>query len=167
MSDEAPEEIEVTFTQQDPCTLYTRPVRVVMEQIAAVIRAIPVPAEVYDGTNLDDLTGRLASFLTRTNGGPAAIVCYGGSTFDSLPRRTSTVNVVTVSCDTRPAHGMPGALDASWQIAAALDHGVSTQRRKGESTVSDLITVSSEETVQLKNCGAACAVVLQLTIRDY
>lgn len=162
-----PEEIEVTFAQQDPVTLHVRPIRVIMDQIAAIIQNVPFPAEVYDGTNLDDLTTRLASFLTRTRGKPAAIVCYGGSTFDNFPRRTSIVNVVIVSCDTRPTHGMPGALDASWQIAAALDHGVSEQRRKDDPPISDLITVSGEETVQLKNSGAACAIILQLTIKDF
>lgn len=161
------DDVEITYLQaQDPVTLYTRPVRVIMEQIASLINGIGISAEVYDGTNLDDLTTRLASFLTRTKGKPAVIVCYGGSSFANFPRRTSVINCVIVSCDTRPAAGMPGALDASWKIAEILDKGIS-KTTKGESTISDLIEVNSEQTVQLKNAGAGCALILQLTVKDY
>ena len=161
------DEVEITYIQaQDPVTLYVRPIRVIMDQIAQLINGIGISAEVYDGTNLDDLTTRLASFLTRTKGKPAVIVCYGGSSFANFPRRTSLINCVIVSCDTRPTAGMPGALEASWKIAEILDKGISRQK-DGESTISDLIEVSSEETVQLKNAGAGCALILQLTVKDY
>jgi hypothetical protein len=160
------DEIEITFTQaQDPVTLYTRPIRQIMEQIAQIIASLGIACEVYDGTNLDDLTSRLAGFLTRTKGQPAAIVCYGGSTFGNFPRRTATFNCVVVSCDTRPAPGMPGALDASWKICEALDKGISAQ--KGDEKHRDFMEVVSEETIQLKNVGAACAIILQLSVKDF
>ena len=156
----------MTTEQRDPVTLYARPVAAVMAQVAEIVSGLGIPCQVYGGTNMDGFAAKVASVLTQSGGRPAAVVCFGHSVFGNHPRRTTYLNVVVVSSDTRPSPGMPGAIEAAWAIEGAIDRLV-TQDTSGECPQTDLFEVDSEEGLSLKDAGAACAVAISLTVKDY
>jgi len=155
-----------TTTQQDPVTLYVRPVAAVMEQLRSLCEGAGVPAEIYEGTTAEGLAERIPYALQRTGGDPVAIVCYAGSTFANSPRRTAVFYVMVLSADTRPSAGTPGAIEAAWLVQSAVDRLV-TQETDGGYPVTDIFKVTAETAVDIPDAGAACAVQLEITQEDY
>lgn len=152
--------------QQDPVSLYCRPVPAIMEQVCGIINGIGIPARVYDGTNMDEVAQRVATALTESGGGPTAIVCFHDSVFANFPRRTTRLTVVVLSSDTRVSPGAPSALAAAWRIEGALDRLVSVED-PDECPVSDIMQVEGEEAIPLKDQGASCAIGISLIVKDY
>jgi len=155
-----------TTEQRDPVTLYVRSISDIMEQMRGIIAGLNIPVSVYTGTNLDDLTKKVSTVLTQSAGQPAAIICYGGSQFGNHPRRISRINIVLVSSDTRVSAGLPSSIGKAWEIEGALDRLVTTDT-SGECPLTDLFEVEGEDTIQLKDAGASCAIVIEIRVSDY
>lgn len=152
--------------QNDKTTRYLRAPREIMEQMRSLSEAAGVPSCVYDGTNMDDLTQRLSTILVQSGGGPAAVVCYAGSSFSDSPRRVARFSVLVVSAETRVAPGIPCAMDAAWAVEDALD-GLVTRAGEAGSRTTDVMRAESDDAIQLKDDGIACAVVVSVTVTDF
>ena len=152
--------------QRDPSTTYLRTIPAIMEQMRSRIQDAGIPAHIYRGTNLDDLSRKVSTALTESGGRPSAIVCFAGSDFANHPRRTSRFNVVLVSGDTRPLPGMFDAISAAWTVEEVLDRLV-TQETSGECPITDILQSEGGEAVQLKDLGAASAIVVSVIVKDY
>lgn len=152
--------------QQDPATMYCRPLSAIMEQMRRLIEELGIPVQVYDGTNMDEVAQRVSTVLVQNGGGPSAIVCFHDSSFGNHPRRTSRFTILVVSGDTRVLPGIPGAIDAAWRIEGALDRLISQDELDG-CPVTDIFEVESEEAIPVKDAGASCAIGISVIVKDY
>lgn len=156
-----------TTRQQAPFTEHCRPVGELMERVRALCEGAGVPARLYRGTSLSQLSLLCDSALTGTDGAPAAVVCFQGSDFGNHPRRTTHLTVVVLSGDTRPAPGLPDAIAAAQAVEAACDRLVTESIDAGGQPATDLMLVVSEEALELSDAGASCAVAIGIDIQDY
>lgn len=129
---------------------------------AAQVRVV----RVYHGTTLKGLAREAATALTESQGEPAAVVLYAGSQFDRFPRRTSVVDVVLLSGDTRVTDGQSAAVAAARAVAAQLDDAIH-EDLSGESPLTDKWEAASEEAVDLPGLASAAAIRLSFTVKDY
>lgn len=130
--------------------------------LAAQVRVV----RVYHGTTLKGLAREAATAVTESQGEPAAVVLYAGSQFDHFPRRTSVVDIVFISGDTRVADGQSAAVSAARAVAMRLDDAIH-ENLSGESPLTDKWEAASEEAVDLPGLASAAAIRLSFTVKDY
>ena len=150
----------------NPYTDTCRPISALIDDAEAACLQAGIPACACHSTTLKGLVRDAATALTESAGEPTCVILYGGSWFDNCPRRTSTLQLIFLSADSRVVDGIPAAIAASRAVAAVLDDTVHNENA-GDNTITDKWEVASEEVLDLPSLSDAAAVSLSVTIKDY
>ena len=150
----------------NPYTDTCRPIADILADARAFCDAAGVTARNYNGTTLKGLARAAATALTESGGEPTAVCLYLSSWFDNYPRRTSTIQIIILSSETRVVDGVAASVAASRQIAALLDDTVH-EEADGEHVITDKWEVDSEEVMDLPGLSDTAAVALTVTVKDY
>jgi hypothetical protein len=149
-----------------PVTEHVRPVKKLLDQAWDACIAAGVPAQVYTGTTYKGLAAEIPSLLVQSRGEPAAVVCYGGSTYGNDPRRLTVVSILVVQGHTRVAPGTMDAIEAAEKIIAALDDQV-YQETDGEWPITDHWRIASDEVIDIEGLDAAACILVNFNVEDY
>ena len=150
----------------NPYTDTCRPVADLLADAKAFCEAAGVPARPYAGTTLKGLVREAATAVTESAGEPTAVCLYISSYFDNNPRRTSEIQIVVLSADSKVVDGVAASIDAARRIAAIVDDTVH-EEEFGESVITDKWEVSAAEVMDLPALSDTAAVALTLTVKDY
>jgi len=150
----------------NPYTDTCRPIGDLVADAAAVCSAAGIPAHACTGTTLKRLAYDCSTALAESKGEPTCVILYGGSWFGNLPRRTTTLQLVILSSDTRVVDGVAASVAAARKIAASLDDTIHNEGAQ-DGTITDKWEVASEEVLDLPGLSDAAAVSLSVTIKDY
>ena len=150
----------------NPYTDTCRPIGDLIAEAATICNTVGVPAHACTGTTLKRLVYDCSTALTESAGEPTCVIVYGGSWFDNCPRRTTTLQLVILSSDTRVVDGVAAAVAAARTIAAAMDDTIHNEA-PNDNTITDKWEVASEEVLDLPGLADTAAVSLSVTIKDY
>jgi len=151
----------------NPYTDTCRPIADLLADAKAYCDSVGVPARPYAGTTLKGLVREAATAVTESAGEPTAVCLYISSWFDNFPRRTSTIQIVVLSADSKVVDGVAASIAAARKIAAALDDTVHEETDEEGNTITDKWTVAAEEVMDLPGLSDTAAVALSITVQDY
>lgn len=151
----------------NPYTDTCRPIASLIADAKAACEAVGVSARPYAGTTLKGLVMEAATAVTESAGEPTAVCLYVSSYFGNFPRRTSTIQIIVLSADSKVVDGVAASIAAARKIAAAIDDTVHQETDEEQNTITDKWTVAAEEVMDLPGLSDTAAVALSISIEDY